>query len=175
MNSLSAQVIGVVIAASTLAPVAVMTSSVNATVSDEAAVDKVIKPSKYTEVARLVIPSLGINEKVIPGTTMDVFDRGVGLWPTSPLAGRRGNFVVGGHRTSGSRPFRYIDKLRVGDSIIVRQGGKNFEYKVTRQRIVKPTDVWVARPTRTATLTLFACHPVGSVKERIVVQAALSS
>ena len=136
--------------------------------------DKGVKPSKYAEVARLVIPSLGINEKVIPGTTMDVYDRGVGLWPTSPLAGRRGNFVVGGHRTSGRMPFRYIDKLRTGDKIVVRQGGNDFVYKVTRQRIVKPTDVWVAKPTQTATLTLFACHPVGSVKERIVVQATLS-
>ena len=136
--------------------------------------DKGVKPSKYAEVARLVIPSLGINEKVIPGTTMDVYNRGVGLWPTSPLAGQRGNFVVGGHRTSGRKPFRYIDKLRVGDSIVVRQGGDEFVYKVTRRRIVKPTDIWVAKPTKTATLTLFACHPVGSVKERIVVQATLS-
>ena len=134
-----------------------------------------LKPSKYPEVARLLIPSLGINEKVIPGTTMDVYNRGVGLWPTSPMAGQRGNFVVGGHRTSGRKPFRYIDELRVGDSIVVQQGGDEFVYKVTRQRIVKPTDVWVAKPTRTATLTLFACHPVGSVKERIIVHATLSS
>ena len=135
--------------------------------------DKSVKTSKYAEVARLFIPSLGVNEKVMSGTTMDVFDRGVGLWPTSPLAGQRGNFVLGGHRTSGRKPFRNIDKLRTGDAIVVRQGGVDFTYKVTRQRIVKPTDVWVAKPTQTATLTFFACHPVGSVKERIVVQATL--
>lgn len=161
------------IIALTFAPVSATASP--SPVSDKSTSDKVVKPSKYVEVARLVIPSLGITEKVIPGTTMDVYDRGVGLWPTSPLAGQLGNFVVGGHRTSGRKPFRHIDRLRVGDVIIVRQGGATFTYKVTRQRIVKPTDVWVAKPTRTATLTLFACHPVGSVKERIVVHAALSS
>lgn len=161
------------IIALTLAPVTAMASP--SPMSDSSTSGKVVKPSKYAEVARLVIPSLGITEKVIPGTTMDVYNRGVGLWPTSPLAGQRGNFVGGGHRTSGHKPFRNIDKLRVGDSIIVRQSGATFTYKVTRQRIVKPTDVWVAKPTKTATLTLFACHPVGSVKEHIVVHAALSS
>ena len=155
-----------------VAPVSARTST--SATGDKLISDQSMKTSRYAEVARLVIPSLGINEKVIPGTTMDVYNRGVGLWPTSPLAGQRGNFVVGGHRTSGRKPFRYIDKLRVGDSIVVRQGGDEFVYKVTRQRIVKPTDVWVAQPTKTATLTLFACHPVGSVKERIVVQATLS-
>lgn len=173
MNRRSARIIMASVVALTLAPASVMASP--SPVRDKSTSDKIVKPAKYVEVARLVIPSLGITEKVIPGTTMDVYDRGVGLWPTSPLAGQKGNFVVGGHRTSGRRPFRNIDKLRVGDSIIVRQGGADFVYKVTRQRIVKPTDVWVAKPTRTATLTLFACHPVGSVKERIIVHAALSS
>ena len=157
----------------TLAPLPAMASA--SPRSDKTMSDKVVTSSRYTEVARLVIPSLGVSEKVIPGTTMDVYNRGVGLWPTSPLAGQRGNFVLGGHRTSGRKPFRNIDKLRVGDSIIVRQGGADFVYKVTRQRIVKPTDVWVVKPTTTATLTLFACHPVGSVKERIIVHASLSS
>ena len=64
-----------------------------------------LKPSKYPEVARLLIPSLGINEKVIPGTTMDVYNRGVGLWPTSPMAGQRGNFVVGVTAQADANPF----------------------------------------------------------------------
>ncbi|MBM3638594.1 MAG: class E sortase [Actinobacteria bacterium] len=121
MNRLSARItMGSIIAsiiALTLAPVSAMASP--SPMSDSSTSGKVVKPSKYVEVARLVIPSLGITEKVVPGTTMDVYDRGVGLWPTSPLAGQRGNFVVGGHRTSGHKPFRNIDKLRVSDSIIV--------------------------------------------------------
>ena len=41
--------------------------------------------------------------------------------------------------------------------------------------IVKPDALWVVDQTPEATATLFACHPPGSVRERIVVHLALSA
>jgi len=47
-------------------------------------------------------------------------------------------------------------------------------YIVDRTFIVEPTDVWIIDQTTDATLTLFACHPPGSTRERIVVVANYS-
>jgi sortase A len=44
-------------------------------------------------------------------------------------------------------------------------------YTVRETFIVQPTDVWIIDQTEAATLTLFACHPPGSTRERIVVVA----
>ncbi|MEZ5237180.1 MAG: sortase [Acidimicrobiales bacterium] len=43
-------------------------------------------------------------------------------------------------------------------------------YRVTGTEIVDPDDVEVARPTDDATATLFACHPPGSARQRLVVR-----
>jgi sortase A len=34
--------------------------------------------------------------------------------------------------------------------------------------------MWIVNPTDTATATLFACHPPGSTRQRIVVNLELS-
>ena len=39
--------------------------------------------------------------------------------------------------------------------------------------IVTPDAMWVVNPTDTPTATLFACHPPGSTRERIIVFADL--
>lgn len=43
-------------------------------------------------------------------------------------------------------------------------------YRVTDTEIVNPNQLDVARPTVDATATLFACHPPGSARQRIVVR-----
>ena len=40
---------------------------------------------------------------------------------------------------------------------------------------MKPTDVHIVDPTADATITLFACHPPGSARQRIVVRGAFES
>ncbi|MEY3493869.1 MAG: hypothetical protein RL413_1287, partial [Actinomycetota bacterium] len=46
-----------------------------------------------------------------------------------------------------------------------------FVYRVTRTEVVTPEAMWIVDQTPAATATLFACHPPGSTKERIVVFA----
>ncbi|MEP4649998.1 MAG: sortase, partial [Ilumatobacter sp.] len=48
------------------------------------------------------------------------------------------------------------------------------EYTVTGTEIVNPDALWIVDPTDTATATLFACHPPGSTRQRIVVHLELT-
>jgi sortase A len=72
--------------------------------------------------------------------------------------------------------MRDIDKLRVGDRIYVTTGGKTqstLEYRITKRQIVRPDAMWITRPTKTSTLTIFACHPPHSIAYRYVIFAKL--
>jgi sortase A len=69
--------------------------------------------------------------------------------------------------------FRNLDKLSPGDEILVHAYDGTHTYTVTEIEIVPPTALWIVDPTPTATITLFACHPPGSIRERIVVRADL--
>jgi sortase A len=124
-------------------------------------------------IGRLIIPRLGVNEKMYMGITDREFDIGVGKWPGTPRAGEMGNLVIGGHRTSGTRPFYNVDKLRRGDIITVVEGKRRVRYKVTNKMIVKPTAMWITKQSTDSTLTLFSCHPKGSTKQRYIIRATM--
>jgi sortase A len=132
-----------------------------------------VSNKKPRAIGRLIIPRLRVNEKMYMGISDREFDIGVGKWPGTPRAGQLGNLVIGGHRTSGSRPFYNVDKLRRGDVITVVEGKKRVRYKVTNKMIVKPTAMWITKQSNTSTLTLFSCHPKGSTKQRYIIRATL--
>jgi sortase A len=103
---------------------------------------------------------------------MRIFDYGVGYWPGTGLPGQGGNMVLGAHRTSGIRPFRNIDQLQVGDTITVTTESGVHQYRVSKSTIVDPIEgMWILGQSGSSKLTLFACHPPGSVAQRIVVFA----
>ena len=81
--------------------------------------------------------------------------------------------VVGGHRTSKHKVFRNVDQLVAGDEIVFDDERGRHVYRVSRVEIVEPNAVWIVNPTDTPTATLFACHPPGSTRQRIVVFADL--
>jgi sortase A len=102
--------------------------------------------------------------------------KGPGHYPNTPFPGELGNSAIAGHRTTYGEPFRQLDELVVGDSIVVTDLlGRRFTYLVTGQQIVTPKDSWVVDtvdPT-IATLTLTTCHPEFSAKQRLIVFAQL--
>jgi sortase A len=125
------------------------------------------------EMGRLLIPKIGVDMTMYEGIRLTTLDHGPGHWPGSALPGEPGNVVVGGHRTSKHRVFRDVDDLVAGDEIVFRDAGGDHVYVVNRVEIVDPTAVWIINPTATPTATLFACHPPGSTRQRIVVFADL--
>jgi sortase A len=122
-------------------------------------------------VGAIHIPRIELLQTIYRGVTLPTLDKGIGWWPGTAMPGHVGNVVLGGHRVSKKKPFRHLDKLQVGDEIFMSSEDGDFVYTVRETFIVQPTDVWIIDQTEAATLTLFACHPPGSTRERIVVVA----
>ena len=82
--------------------------------------------------------------------------------------------VLAGHRTTHSQPFHDLDRLSPGDLVFVRDGsGFDVMYRVEESFVVDPTAMWITYNGEDPKLTMFACHPKGSNRFRIVVTADL--
>ena len=130
------------------------------------------KKNALVRVGEIVIPKIGLVHPMYEGVDLKVVDHGPGHWPGSAMPGELGNAVFAGHRVTHSHPFRRIHELVPGDEIIFRTATGEFTYQMTKQEIVFPKDVWIVNPTEDATITLFACHPPGSARQRIVVRGS---
>ena len=127
------------------------------------------------QLGRMSIPSLGVDEPLLEGIRLTTLDNGPGHWPGTAMPGQVGNVVVAGHRTSHGAVFRDIDRLVPGDVVNFTVDGEVLEYHVTGTEIVEPDAIWIVDPTSTPTATLFACHPPGSTRQRIVVFLELAA
>ncbi|MCY4163598.1 MAG: class E sortase [bacterium] len=133
-------------------------------------------------IARIEIPSLDVKKTVVAGVRSGDLRKGPGHYPATPLPGQAGNAAIAGHRTTYGAPFGQIDKLKPGDEIVITTVQGQFTYQVVPQGaghghfIVPPSAVEVlnqnfsVHPNR---LTLTACHPRGSARQRIIVVAEL--
>ena len=133
-------------------------------------------------IAWIQIPAIDVDKTVVEGVRVSDLRKGPGHYPTTPLPGQAGNAAIAGHRTTYGAPFGEIDKLLPDDEIIVTTIQGEFTYRVLPQGeghghlIVAPTAVEVLdqdfseHPNR---LTLTACHPKGSARQRIIVIAEL--
>lgn len=126
------------------------------------------------EVGILEIPELGLSTRMREGIRLSTLDRGPGHWPGTALPGQFGNVVVAAHRTSHNAEFRRLDDLEPGDDVIMSTLGGRFVYRVVRIEIVAPDALWIVDQTPAHTATLFACHPPGSTRQRIVAHLELT-
>ncbi len=131
-------------------------------------------PTEGTPVGRISIPSIGLsNFYFVQGVTVPQLKRGAGHYPETPLPGQKGNAAIAGHRTTYGAPFHNIDKVRTGDLVEVETLQGTFRYEVMEQRIVAPSEVSVLEDKGDNRLTLTACHPKFSARERIILAARL--
>lgn len=133
-------------------------------------------------VAKLSIPDIGLDWTVVEGVGTEELRNGPGHYPGTPMPGMAGNSGIAGHRTTWGAPFNRIDELEPGDEITVQTIQGTFVYRVIAQEsgkghfIVSPDRVDVLdqdfddSPNR---LTLTACHPKFSARQRIIVVAEL--
>lgn len=123
----------------------------------------------------IAIPKIGIVHPIFEGIEESAIHWGPGHWPGSAVPGTRGNTVFAGHRVTHTRPFLDIDRLVPGDQIIFHMATGTYTYEVTGHIIVGPEDVWITNQTPEPTVTIFACHPKYSARERYVVRGKLIS
>lgn len=143
-------------------------------------------PPEGDWVGMIEIPKIGLRPRsIVSGVSKKDLRRGPGLYPGSPMPGQKGNVAIAGHRTTYGAPFNRIDELTPGDDIIVFTQQGRFTYRVEAppegnaiQRgpgwwTVKPKDTWVLDPSEENLITLTACHPKYSAKQRIIVRGRL--
>src|SRR6266849_1470281 len=158
--------------------------------STDAAMHVVPVPSGKPPIAaalparRLVIPTLGLDSKVIQlGTKLD--RRGQLAWETAPFAvgqhkglagpGQNGNMVLSGHISSPNEGavFHSLPDLKVGEGVIVGTEERQYLYRVVDVKTVTPDELSVLDQTPDPTVTLITCVPDGIYSHRLVVTARL--
>jgi sortase A len=123
---------------------------------------------------RISIPSLSVRVVVVEGTSSQALKAGAGHYENTALPCEPGNVGIAGHRTTYGRPFHDIDLLRAGHRIVLETPSQTCTYEVTRDPwITTPRDVGILASSGDSLLTLTTCHPKGSARQRLVVQARL--
>lgn len=139
-------------------------------------------PTDQEAFALLYIPRIGNDVWATPifeGVKSKQLNSGIGHYPDSDLPGQDGNFSLFGHRSSYGQPFSHIERLRVGDEVIVETKEFFFVYTLKYDKIVKPSAMWVTEPTQLSELelaaddpyrviTLITCEPRWSIAKRWV-------
>jgi sortase A len=121
---------------------------------------------------RLVIPTLKVDTVVVEGTGASALRAGAGHYPNTPLPGEDGNVAIAGHRTTYGKPFANVDRMKVGDEILLETPLGQHVYRVTRPPfVVANNDFTVISQTPGRSLTLTTCHPRGSARQRLIVRA----
>jgi sortase A len=132
-------------------------------------------PPEGDAVAHLQIPDIGVDKIVVEGVGVGDLKRGPGHYPGSPLPGQAGNAAIAGHRTTYGAPFFRLDELEQGDEILVTTQQGSFRYDVFETQIVDKSQVDVLNEYGDNRLTLTACHPKYSARQRIVIIAKLAA
>ncbi len=120
------------------------------------------------------IPAMDLEMPIYLGATEQHMAAGAAhLSQTSlPIGGENTNCVIAGHRGyNGASYFRYIDKLKVGDTVSVTNLWETLQYRVAEIKIIDPNAVTeiLIQPGREL-LTLLTCHPYASGgRQRYVV------
>jgi sortase A len=132
-------------------------------------------PTPGPETARrLEIPILNGDYPIVQGDDWEQLKQGIGQYVASGRPGKPGNVVLSGHNDIYGEPFRYLDRLKPGDEIIISTERQTYTYVVNEVQVVDPTDVWVMGPTDEARVTLISCYPYRVNTRRIVVFAELA-
>lgn len=124
---------------------------------------------------RLVIPEIHVDIPIVEGLDESALDKGAWHMPNTSQDIASGNFVLSAHRFRYRPPvsttFYLLDKLKENDTMTVTWHGTTQMYRVTRSRIVEPTDLTVLAQTTEPTLTLITCTPLFSTAQRLIVTA----
>ena len=132
-------------------------------------------PADGSVVARLQIPSIGVNQYVVEGTTADDLSKGPGRYVGTALPGQAGNVAIAGHRTTHGAPFNGLGHLVAGNRIILTTTwGEKLIYVVAgTPQVVSPGDVGVLNYFGDNRITLTTCNPEYSSSQRLVVVGKL--
>ena len=125
----------------------------------------------------LYIDSIDVEGNISEGISSSDMNRGFWHFPTSVYPGEKGNSVIIGHRFQYVPPakntFFNLDKVQIGDEIVVKNDEDTFRYIVTNIEVVERNDVSILEQTSDYRLTLVTCTPLWTSRQRLVITAKL--
>ncbi len=123
--------------------------------------------------AQVEIPSIDVNFMVVQGTGYEDLKDGPGHYAdTADPWDDGGRVGIAGHRTTYLHPFFDLDRLSIGDEIILRTKFGVFRYAVDDVSVIPSAGSGkVLAQTRRPTLVLTTCNPKYSSAERLIVTA----
>jgi sortase A len=134
---------------------------------------------KYGEVfAKLYVPRFGADyvRIIAEGTSSGVLEKAMGHYVSTALPWQEGNFAIAAHRTTRGASLKDIDKLVIGDKVLVETTDSYYIYKYVNTVIVTPDDgsvLFDSPPSfkgekGAGILTMTSCHPKYSDDKRII-------
>jgi len=107
---------------------------------------------------------------------------GAALYPNGVTPGALGNAFISAHSTGepwkGAYRFAFIkiNTLKAGDIMYVDFKGARYAYRITGSEIINPTpDFRVISDRPKPTISLMACWPLWSTKQRMLIHAELTN
>ncbi len=123
---------------------------------------------------RIQIPAINVDAPIVHGDDWEQLKKGVAHNAASANPGQPGNVVLSGHNDVFGEVFRYLERLKPGDEVIVYTNQRAYTYVISGWDLVEPTQVEVMAPTPDATITLISCHPYLVDNHRIIVKGSLT-
>lgn len=111
-----------------------------------------------------------------PTAVADGLSKGLIQIKGTALPGEVGNVFITGH--SSNYPWAkgnynnilaLLNKVVIGDMVLVKYQDIDYVYKVKEIKIVEPTDISVLASKKESVLTLMTCSPVGTSLRRLIV------
>jgi len=138
----------------------------------------------------IIIPKINANTKVMknvdpydPGKYQPALTKGVAHAVTSSLPNEPGNIFIFAHSAGNwyqanqfNAVFYLLNKLVVGDEIILYYQDQDYHYMVSETKLVNGSDVsYLKNNSANQQLTLMTCWPPGTTLKRQIVIAKLST
>ncbi len=156
----------------------------NKLAQDNSNTTQALPPLPQINDSSMVVPSIDVSTPIIwnvPNTseaTLSNLKNGVIHIQGTALPGEKGNVFISGHssnypwvKSDFNNVFALLNKVVVGDVIHLKYQQKDYIYKVSEIKIVKPNDSSVMQSTSSSILSLMTCTPVGTNLKRLVVIA----
>ncbi|HYB43429.1 MAG TPA: class GN sortase [Candidatus Methylomirabilis sp.] len=123
-----------------------------------------VKPWPWADtwpVARLRAPVQGVDLIVLDGVSGRTLAFGPGLSSAGAIPGLAGTAIVTGHRDTH---FRFLERIRTGDPILVEVAGRPpARFRVREISVVDSRDAVIASAAPLASLALLTCYPFDAI------------
>jgi sortase A len=125
-------------------------------------------------IGRIEIPGIELKTVIVEGTDTATLQKGPGRYPETAFPGQGRTIGIAGHRTTYLAPFRLINEIEDGDTVVLEMPYGTFTYTVEKHEIVDPWQIEIVDDVGYERLVLTACHPLYSAAQRWAVFAKLS-